>query len=522
MDIYQYFFDKNALYKAEFKNKGYIHFDHEFSLNRVFKALAKLKDTKLISHAFYPFIRFTIPKYKRDENGKSYIDNENPRYIIHTARVDSNIYSFYRNILMNKYEELLKKLNINECVIAYRKIPIRANSKKNKCSVHFANEAIEEIKRQVLSEKNSGCYAIALDIKGFFDNLSHGIIKQQWCKVIGSNNGLPQDHFKIYKNITKYRYIDVEKLENLLNINFEKIYQKNNKIRKQNENLKLGSNDPPSPNLKLCTDEDFRNIIIPNLEEKKQLGIPQGTPISDAIANMYMLNFDVAMQKLAIKNNGYYRRYSDDILLILPQCSVKRSIRIINWLLKYTTKTLKINAKKTVVSKFSKNDSSIVCNTYKLKNDIECEMVGKPFEYLGLSFDGKIIRLRKSTISAFYIKLSSRIKKEVKIAKFKLKKRGNKYPTASEIYKIISFDMIYNSYMECREPEEKFLGNFYTYVNLVSKVTSSLQIKDIFNNLENWIKKRAKKYCVDTEKKYRKLKSYHRNFPSTCTALEKA
>lgn len=478
-----YFFDEDALYRWEFKNKAYPHFDSEFCRRRVDELITTYEKTECISNKFYPFIRFKIPKYRKDENGRIYNDDEKPRYIMHTARVDSNVYSFFRNILMNKYESLIKNLGISECVIAYRKIPISPGDKKGKCNIHFANEVIDEILNR--SSNLGECAAIAMDISGFFDNLCHDLIKRQWCRVMEFEHGLTRDHYSIFKNITKYRYIDSNKLEEILEINW--------KILKKSKEKQI------------CCPNIFREKVLPNLSEKNKIGIPQGTAISDVIANMYMLDFDVLMKKFADKYHGYYRRYSDDILFICPIAHQDKAIKFILWLIgRAGGGSLKISNKKTLISHFKSIEGGSQCITYKNINGT-FRVIAKPFEYLGLSFDGVTKRIRQSTISSFYGKLSGRIKKEVEIAYNKLKEKGKVFPTEDEIFKTINFNMIRNSYMENRDNfskrSRKFLGNFFTYVQLVARVTNNSSVLEIFNHLGAWIKKRARKYCKDILKK---------------------
>lgn len=472
MDMEQ--FDEDVLYQWEFKDKKYPHFDAAYCKSRASKIISDIKETGHLTHPFYPFIRFEIPKQKRDPNGRTYIDKNSPRYIMHTARVDANIYSYYRTELMNRYEVFLEKQEINDCVIAYRKIPINGNSKKGKCNVHFANEAMEEIKKQV--SQTGECSAITMDISGFFDNLDHGLIKKQWCRIMGFENGLSKDHFTVFKNITRYMYVDAKSLERELSINF-------------NKKLK---------NKQICTPDVFKKTVRPLILKKNAIGIPQGTPISDVIANMYMLDFDILMKQFSKKYLGYYRRYSDDILFVCPKDSKEKAIRFIQFLLKFKGKCLSINDKKTLVSDFIKTGSDdIYCTTCRNEN----EKIGKPFEYLGLSFDGIQKRIRTPTISAFYKKLQSRIKVEVNSAYSKLVRKGCSVPTENEIYSLVRFDRIYNAYMRIRNHKQKenyereIRGNFHTYVQLVAKVTESKDMLKLFLNLKKRIKKKVKRYC---------------------------
>lgn len=48
-------------------------------------------------------------------------------------------------------------------------------------------------------------------------------------------------------------------------------------------------------------------------------GIPQGTAISAVFANVYAIEFDIAIKQISDKYNGIYRRYSDDFVLVIPK-----------------------------------------------------------------------------------------------------------------------------------------------------------------------------------------------------------
>ena len=44
----------------------------------------------------------------------------------------------------------------------------------------------------------------------------------------------------------------------------------------------------------------------------------QGSAISAVMSNIYMIKFDKLVNDLITSNNGIYRRYSDDIIIIIP------------------------------------------------------------------------------------------------------------------------------------------------------------------------------------------------------------
>jgi RNA-directed DNA polymerase len=469
------FLAESPIYEWEFRHKGYPHFDSPICKNRVNALLANLESTGKISHSFYPLIKVFLPKYKRDETGRIFNDTENPRPIMLTARIDSNIYSFYRNTLMNRYESLLEKLGISESIIAYRKIAVGHGFNGNKCNIHFANEAIEEIKRQA---QQNGCVAMALDISKFFDSLDHNLVKRQWCRVMGFSQGkMPDDHFSIFKNITRFKHITADKVEEILNLKLASLREKGES--------------------QICRPQIFRDQILPHLSDANIIGIPQGTTISDVIANMYMLDFDTTLKALADAHGGYYRRYSDDILLICPPEKKEVFLRYVDEKIAMTgTPALQISHKKTLISEFRLTPTGLSCTSYQNKEGV-LKQVQKPFEYLGFSFDGKKKRIRQSTLSRFHQKLSARIRTEVGIAASKLERKGTPC-TEESLYKTISFDMIQNSYMCDRSEkidEDDDWGNFYTYVRKASEITETPEMMTLFEGKTKWIRSRAWYYC---------------------------
>ena len=192
--------------------RKYIHFDKRRQASSLidFKKIFKYSDG-ILKIAFWPFLKLTIktPRIKNKKDGLRKKQNK-LRNVYYAAHRDACVYSWYSFLLNQKYyEPLLKKLGLDECVIAYRKIPTQEDTKKNKCNIHFAKEVFEYIKNN-----QRDCVAFVSDITSFFDNLDHEHLKKEWLKVLNldQDNELPPDHQLIYKNLTKFKYVDAEKM----------------------------------------------------------------------------------------------------------------------------------------------------------------------------------------------------------------------------------------------------------------------------------------------------------------------
>jgi len=246
-----------------FKQSKIIHFDR----NRPFKNVLEYVSNpeNIAKHAFYPFIRFNLIKkiYGRDEHKKLFrLEKPKEREISYASHLDSNIFSFYAEKLINKYENLLKNENCGKSVIAYRK-------DLGKSNVDFARDAFLKVKEVCEANQQNCIVVICYDIEDFYGSLDHQILKEKLCEVLQTDNPtqLPKDYFNIYKAMTKFSWVEEEKLLKTLGINKKW----------------LSARDCFCQNAKEFREKVRANQLIQS--NKKCCGIPQGSSISPVFSN---------------------------------------------------------------------------------------------------------------------------------------------------------------------------------------------------------------------------------------------
>ncbi len=379
--------------------KHYPHFDRHLSLKEI-EELVNDPD-RVASNKFFPFLLYHDSwqpfRTRKGVAGKNSKPDIKSRPIRYAARKDAYILTHYRRILAERYEEKLVDLGIEHCPVAYRKI--RKDDGGGKCNIDFAKDAFDSI------DRIGNCVAIALDIKGFFENLDHCRIKEIWCKLLGVER-LPADHFTVFKNVTSYRVVDQKEVYRRLGIIED--------IDLDGFSREMYTTPYSEMPVQLCTPEVFREKIcggdpqLPSIIQKndENFGIPQGAPISDLIANFYLIEFDKALSHFARSREGIYMRYSDDILLIIPNTrnAAEDAERFAQSEISKCGPRLEIKSSKTCVVEFQRNGDKL--NFLHLKGP-----QGKNgFEYLGFRYDGKKIYVRDSTISRLYRKVSKTAK----------------------------------------------------------------------------------------------------------------
>lgn len=340
-------------------------------------------------HPFMPFLEFDIRHNRFAAAGQ--IGKQKTRTIRCAARRDSYIYSYYRHLLSDRYEAELERRQIGHCVLAYRKL--KTCDGAGKANAHFAVDAFDAMKRM------GNCTVTTLDITSFFDNIDHERLWDNWRKLLVVDR-LPSDHYAVFRSITEYATVPREPVLRRLGYFGVKEILPNGRIIE-------GYLKPLQP--QLCSSKTFRQLIaggaMPSLITKNRtgFGIPQGSPISDILANLYMLDFDTWMNAEVTKAGGVYFRYSDDIIIITPGANKKHANRWIkiatHFTNRYSTK-LTIAPHKTTVHTLKMRKAGHAVERVRgttARNGVE---------YLGFRYDGRSIFFRDSTLANLHRKIA--------------------------------------------------------------------------------------------------------------------
>ncbi len=446
---------------------------------------------KVESHSFFPFIhrKISVRKFRRDKNKNS----ETPKLRVATYKVrevyyanhlDSNIYSYYSSLLKDLYEVKLKESGADNCVTAYRRIKLYENeTSRNKCNVDFANDIFEYIK----SNNKRNLVSITFDITSFFDNLNHDKLKKAWCDVLNETK-LPESHYAVFRNLTKFSYLELEDI-------FEEF--KNDIIIKKDDITKRIKVDrlallKNKDAIAFCETKDFdlrirkKKLIKKNKHSDKQgtalrnKGIPQGSPISSTLANIYLLQFDKIINEEISKIGGIYRRYSDDMVVIADEEFKDKIIEIFN--LNISALDLEIQPSKTQIFYFKEFGGKFTCREYNTTTGLLTS--NSKFEYLGFTFDGETIYLKSSGISKFYRKMKRSINRGGFYAKYGKNEVGKLFK--NRLYKRFSIRgakrrTIYkkepNASMKWIKTNKYEWGNFLSYTELANRVFKKSNMK---------------------------------------------
>jgi hypothetical protein len=439
----------------------YPHFDAVISAAA---AEAVVRDPKQVaSHSFFPFLKY-------DEGWtmfapKGFRGDRKDRPIRFAARLDSCIFSYYRHLLSAPYEARLAAEGLSESVIAYRRIP-KAVGNGGKSNIDFALAAVETARGM------RNCCAVALDISKFFEHLDHARLRDVWADLLGTAR-LPNDHYKVFEAITRYAYVDVIQAYERLGLYGEK-KDKAGKVRK---GYLCSKKEIP---LQLCDGKTFRKKIAspkPDIIEvnRDKKGVPQGAPLSDLLANAYLLEFDKHVRDICARIGGTYFRYSDDILVVAPisradaiqlESDIRAAITVLG-------KGLVIKEEKSAIHEFVQVGDRQTITVVKATAKDGKPALNKPFEYLGFRYDGEHVFIRDKTMSNLHRKIAS----VSQATAIRLRKRYQG-KTIDEIMELVDFEKLVQAFgpvEDFRKKADNYRSwTFMTYAKRASKAMGAL------------------------------------------------
>lgn len=431
---------------------------------------------KIAKHPFLPFIGYSIKerriskidKTKPRDQQESIIKSRPIRYAAH---FDSMIFSYYATILYDLYEQKLSKLGLGDVVLAYRKSEYMHKTANN---ITFAREVFDIIK-----SRNNNCLALAFDIKSFYDYIDHKNLKQQWAALVSGDDAcdtLPPDHFNIYKTLTKYNFVDINIIKMYLQCPHciptaktcancplrrgyklpQKLFNNMSDFHKFRQWYK--------EHQKNCNKEKTSKRIFdfnPGAQDTDApYGIPQGSPLSALLANIYMLPFDKSMNEFCKNHGAVYRRYSDDILIICDKSSQEE-------IYQYIMKAINENGKHLLIHPITDNKrSKSKCYDFTSEKIIE-----DPLQYLGFTFDGNDIKVRGSSM-AKYLRKSKRGIRSMRLAtQNKIKQLVEKGYDPKKFKLTLYRRTLYNNYTHLGK------RNFWSYVNRAFSDMADITLK---------------------------------------------
>ena len=180
-----------------FARRSYFHFDEPVS-PPIARDLATNPE-RVAKWGFMPMLHCMLStrKVKRLADGKLE-EKSKDRPIEYAAHKDAAIYAAYGFLLTQDYENELNERGLNEIVTGFR-------PSTRKCNIDYAKEAFDWIAAK------GPCVALAFDVENFFNALDHSILKTQWAALIGDGK-LPDDHFAVFKSLTRYSFVDRSKV----------------------------------------------------------------------------------------------------------------------------------------------------------------------------------------------------------------------------------------------------------------------------------------------------------------------
>lgn len=355
-----------------FKPRGYRHFD--LPVDEKF-AVCVMNPDFVSRHSFSPLLHYTKSekRFKKDAASGVRTITTKDRPIKYASHRDACILAYYANQLNCRLEKYYLQSGLSENVIAYRSL--------GKGNYDFSAEVL------AFAKANAPVSILAFDVTGFFDNLDHGLLKRRLKTVLGVTT-LTDDWHKVFRSFTAFHYVKLEELKAHPTFAPRLAARSRDRIAGIEELKAAGVVFHPNP----------------EIAKSKKRGIPQGTPISAAASNLYMIDFDAAAKTICDRMDALYRRYSDDIMVV---CDPTQAVAVEGELMRLIKdELLEINPAKTERSEFS------VAAALPRSSRVA--------QYLGFTLDEDGPAIRESSLSRQWRKMRRAMKRTRKVATDKI------------------------------------------------------------------------------------------------------
>lgn len=259
--------------------------------------------------------------------------------------------------------------------------------------------------------EQDSAFVLTGDFESFFDNLNHVYLMRS-LRSLFPNGRLPDDHYQVIKNILHYScwpIVDLAARHGLpwpvIDLTSEKTISDEAIELRFKSIRELNKLDVILPKSEFLANKS--NIITrPWVRDGSALGIPQGLAASGVLANIYMADIDMKVRLAVERVGGLYLRYCDDFIVAVPKSGFDALVEAIN--LMADVDSVKLQPEKTKVFRV---DGDGVAQL-----DFESVRAGKVYSYsgahpaqkvsfLGFDFDGRVVRLRQSTVGRYHKRL---------------------------------------------------------------------------------------------------------------------
>lgn len=416
--------------KKNGKARCYAHFDPRTSLGQESVQEYVTNPANIAKHGFFPFIQYyKVEKKVRKVQGKL-VPKVKRRLISYSAHMDSCIHQRYAFLINRAYNAACKEKGLDGISVAYR-------NNLHKEPFQLAAEAFSFI------EQNQPCFIMVGDFTEFFDHIDHQYLKQQLCRLLQVET-LTEDYYRVFKSVTKYGFCsrdDILKAKGIEKLTYKALRELNH----------AG---------KLFNKEELKAFKPFMHKHKASKGIPQGSPLSAVLANVYMLAYDQEMKAFVESYGGKYMRYSDDTIMILPLTegrTVDDYWGRFQELLSHYEGMVELQSEKT--RRFEYRAGELIPIS---------ENTPSFMDYLGLRFQSDGIRIRPKCFSKYHyrMKRKARNNRRQQIARAKKQKARS----------MVSNRRLYELYgKESGRVKGEPLRNLLTYL---TRVQRSLHLED--------------------------------------------